>query len=92
MTMHGGIMVLAGLCFGYAVITAGVLPRWTGVTLAVGVVMVVAFQGLSEPLQLLAAATRDVGFAGMGAALLGVGAKSGRHTHAASPVADGLAS
>ena len=92
MTMHGGIMLLAGLCFGYAVMTAGVLPRWTGVTLAAGVVMVAGFQGLSEPLQLLAAATRDVGFAGMGVALLGVGAKSGRHTRAASPVADGLVS
>jgi hypothetical protein len=92
MTIHGAIMVLAGSCFAYAVMTAGVLPRWTGMTLVAGVVMVAASQGLSEPLQLLAAATRDVGFAGMGAALLGFGAKSGRHHGAASPISDGLAS
>jgi hypothetical protein len=91
-TIHGAIMVLAGSCFAYAVMTAGVLPRWTGMTLVAGVVMVAAAQGLSEPLQLLAAATRDVGFAGMGAALLGFGAKSGTHTGAAGPVSQGLAS
>jgi hypothetical protein len=92
MTIHGAIMVLAGSCFAYAVMTAGVLPRWTGMTLAAGVVMVAASQGLSEPLQLLAAATRDVGFGGMGAALLGFGATSGRHTGAASPISHGFAS
>jgi hypothetical protein len=92
MTIHGAIMVLAGSCFAYAVMTAEVLPRWTGMTLGAGVVMVAASQGLSEPLPLLAAATRDVGFAGMGAALLGFGAKSGRHTGAADRVSDGLAS
>jgi hypothetical protein len=36
MTLHGTIMVLAGLCFAYAVMTAGVLPRWTGMTFAAG--------------------------------------------------------
>jgi hypothetical protein len=92
MTIHGAVMVLAGSCFAYAVMTAGVLPRWTGVALAAGVIMVAASQGLSEPLQLLAAATRDAAFAGMGAALLGFGAKSGRHTDAASPISHGLAS
>ncbi|MDX6553209.1 MAG: hypothetical protein QOH74_1697 [Gaiellales bacterium] len=92
MIIHGALMVLAGSCFAYAVIRARVLPRWTGMTLVAGVVMVAAAQGLSEPLQLLAAATRDVGFAGMGAALLGFGAKSGRHTGAAGPVSHGLAS
>jgi hypothetical protein len=92
MTIHGAVMVLAGSCFAYAVMTAGVLPRWTGMTLMAGVVMVAAAQGLSEPLQLLAAATRDVGFAGMGAALLGFAAKSGRHAGAAGPVSQGLAS
>ena len=30
MTVHGAIMVFAGIGFGLAVIRAGVLPRWTG--------------------------------------------------------------
>jgi hypothetical protein len=92
MTIHGAIMVLAGSCFAYAVIRAGVLPRWTGMTLAAGVVMVAASQGLSEPFQLVAAATRDAGFAGMGAALLGFGAKSGTPVGVATPVGHGVAS
>jgi hypothetical protein len=71
MTIHGAIMVLAGLGFGGAVVRAGVLPRWTGIALMVGVVLVAFSQDLPEGLQLLAAAIRALGFAGMGAALLG---------------------
>ena len=70
LTIHGAIMLLAGLGFGYAVIRAGVLPAWTGVTLMVGVVLVVLCQGLPQGPQLVAAGIRDLGFAGMGAALL----------------------
>jgi hypothetical protein len=70
MTIHGAIMVLAGLAFGVAVIKAGLLPRWTGITLVAGVVLVAASQTLPEGPQLLAAAIRDLGFAGMGASLL----------------------
>jgi hypothetical protein len=70
MTFHGAIMLFAGLGFGYAVIKAKVLPRWTGLSLMVGVVLVVISQGMPEGPQLLAAAVRDLGFAGMGAALL----------------------
>jgi hypothetical protein len=40
LTIHGAIMLLAGLGFGYAVIKAGVLPGWTGVALMAGVVLV----------------------------------------------------
>lgn len=76
MTVHGAIMVFAGLSFGYAVIKARVLPRWTAIVLVVGVVAVAATQGMPEVPQLLAAAIRDLGFAGMGAALLGVVATS----------------
>jgi hypothetical protein len=70
MTVHGAIMVAAGVWFGYAVLRAGVLPRWTGVALAVGVVLVAASQGAPEGLQLVAAGVRDLGIAGMGAGLL----------------------
>jgi hypothetical protein len=76
MTVHGAIMVVAGLSFGYAVVRARVLPRWTAIVLVAGVAAVAATQGLPEAPQLLAAALRDLGFAGMGAALLGAGATS----------------
>jgi hypothetical protein len=70
MTVHGAVMVFAGLGFGYAVFAARVLPRWTGVALGSGVVLVALSQGAPEGVQLLAAGIRDLAFAGMGMALL----------------------
>jgi hypothetical protein len=70
MTIHGALMVLAGVGFGVAVVRARTLPRWTGLTLMVGVVFVAAASGLSDPVQTVAAATRDLAFAGMGLALV----------------------
>jgi hypothetical protein len=70
MTIHGVTMVLAGLAFGWAVIRAGVLPRWTAIALMAGVVLVAISQGMPEGAQVVAAGIRDLGFAGMGAALL----------------------
>jgi hypothetical protein len=78
MTVHGAVMVLAGLGFGYAVIAAKVLPPWTGAALMAGVVLVAGAQGLPEGPQLLAAGIRDLGFAGMGAAFLRSGAAADR--------------
>ena len=70
MTIHGAIMVFAGIGFGIAVVRAGVLPSWTGCALGVGVTFVAATQTAPEAVQLAAAAIRDLGFAGMGLALL----------------------
>lgn len=84
MTIHGAIMVLAGLCYGSAVIRAAVLPRWTGIALIAGVITVSLSQTLPEGAQLVAAAVRDLGFAGMGAALLRVHTVSGRRRAALS--------
>ena len=70
MVIHGALMVFAGLAFGYGVIRAGVLPRWTGIALMTGVVLVSLAQVLPDGLQLVAAGVRDLGFAGMGVALL----------------------
>jgi hypothetical protein len=70
MTIHGAVMVIAGLGFGYAVIRARVLPRWTAIALMTGVVLVALTQGMNEGVQLIAAGIRDLAFAGMGAALL----------------------
>ncbi|MCB0877233.1 MAG: hypothetical protein KDB46_13675 [Solirubrobacterales bacterium] len=69
MAVHGGIMLLAGIGFGATVARGGMLPAWTGWTLAAGVVLVVATQGAPEGLQLLAAAVRDLGIGAMGVAL-----------------------
>jgi len=70
MFLHGALMVLAGLGFGIGVLRAGVLPRWTAATLIAGVVLVALADGLPEGPQLVAAAVRDLGFLGMGVALL----------------------
>jgi hypothetical protein len=73
MFLGGAVMVIAGLGFGWASIRAAVLPRWAAVSLMAGVVLVAATQGSPDGVQLLAAAIRDLGFAGMGAALLAPG-------------------
>ena len=70
MTIHGAIMVVAGIGFGLAVIRAGVLPPWTGVALAVGVIAVAATQAAPEVVRLVAAGIRAVAFGGMGISLM----------------------
>jgi hypothetical protein len=70
MTVHGLIMLAGGLAFGLAVALAGVLPRWTGVCLMAGVVLVVAASGLPNIARAAAGAVPDVAFIGMGIALL----------------------
>lgn len=69
-TVHGLLMVLAGSAFGVAVVRAGVLPRWTGVLLIVGVVLVALSSPLPGAAQTLCAGVRDLAFAGMGLSLL----------------------
>ena len=75
MTIHGAIMVIAGIAFGYAVTGARVLPRWTGIALMAGVVLVALTQTAPEGVQLVAAGIRDLAFAGMGVALLSTHAR-----------------
>jgi hypothetical protein len=70
MTIHGVLMVIAGLAFGLAVVRAGVLPRWTGLTLMAGVVLIAVSSGLPDAAQTASAGVRDLAFAGMGASLL----------------------
>lgn len=81
MIAHGAIMVLAGLGFGYALLRTGLLPAWTSLSQMAGVVLVATAQGLPDSAQLVAAGLRDLGFAGMGAALL----RTPRATTAARP-------
>jgi len=71
MLVHGAVMVFAGLGFGYALLRRRLLPAWSCVCLMAGVVLVAVAQGLPDGAQLVAAGVRDLGFAGMGAALAG---------------------
>jgi hypothetical protein len=70
LTIHSVLMVLAGVAFGAAVIRAQVLPRWTGITLIAGMVLMAVTVSLPDVTQTMSAAVRDFAFAGMGAALL----------------------
>jgi hypothetical protein len=83
MIVPGAVMVLAGLGFGHALRRARRLPAWTALALMAGVILVAVAQGLPEGAQLVAAAVRDLGFAGMGAALLA--STSSRHSTHSGP-------
>ncbi len=78
MTVHGVIMVAGGIAFGLSVIRARVMPRWTGVCLIVGVVLVAAASGLPNAERTVAASLPDIAFAGMGIALTRSALKSHR--------------
>lgn len=69
-TVHGLLMAVAGSAFGIAVVKAQVLPRWTGMTLVVGVVLVALSSFLPGVVQTICAGVRDLGFASMGLYLL----------------------
>ena len=68
--VHGAIMVVAGLCFGLAVVRAGVLPRWTAYMLMTGVCLVAVTVDMPDPVRVAAATVRAAAFVGMGLAIL----------------------
>jgi hypothetical protein len=70
MTIHGLIMLAGGLSFGLAIVRAGLLPRWTGLCLMAGVVLIVAASGLSNIPRTVAEAVNASAFVGMGIALV----------------------
>ncbi|MDT4962341.1 MAG: hypothetical protein QOF87_1988 [Pseudonocardiales bacterium] len=70
MIIRGLVMLVGGLAFGLAVVRAGVLPRWTGMCLMAGVVLVAAASDLPNIARTVAAALPAVAFIGMGCALL----------------------
>ena len=84
LTVHGALMVIGGLTFGIAVVRTRSAPAWTGVCLAVGVVLVAALSGESNLLRTLAAAVPNLALAGMGVALLRQGAPAGHQAEAAA--------
>ena len=70
MTVHGIVMVVAGIGLGAAVIRRRALPVWAGICLIVGVILVAATQGMPVGAELIASGTRDLAFAAFGVALL----------------------
>jgi hypothetical protein len=70
MVIHGLIMLIGGVAFGIAVVRARVFPRWTGVCLAVGVILVAAASGQSTVARTVAEAVPAAAFIGMGFSLL----------------------
>jgi hypothetical protein len=70
MVIHGLIMLIGGTAFGVAVVRAKVLPRWTGICLVAGVVLVAAASGLPVLARTIAEAVPAAAFIAMGAALL----------------------
>jgi hypothetical protein len=70
MVVHGAVMVVGGVAFGVAVVRARVFPPWTGVCLAVGVVVVAAASGLPTLARTVAEAVPAAAFIGIGWALL----------------------
>jgi hypothetical protein len=71
MTVHGLIMLVGGVSFGLAVVRAGVLPRWSGICLITGVVLIVAASGSSNVARMVAEAVTASAFIGMGISLVG---------------------
>ena len=71
-TFFGGLMVAGGILFGMAVITARVLPRWTGWLLILGVSLNLLFSLLAFPdlSHIFASMVRNIAFVGMGLAIL----------------------
>lgn len=68
--LHGGLMLIGGLAFGWAVVRADVFPRWTGLALALSAVLVVAVAGMPNLERTVANAVQDAAFIGMGVAVL----------------------
>jgi hypothetical protein len=82
-TVHSVLMILAGVTFGAAVARAHVLPRWTGITLIVGMVLISVTAGLPDATHTVSAGVRDLAFAGMGASLLRNRRRLSRPSHEA---------
>jgi hypothetical protein len=71
-TLHAALLAVGAILFGWAVVKAGVLPRWTGLLLIGGMVLqlVIFATGAHAAAQYSGGTLRNVAFVGMGAALL----------------------
>jgi hypothetical protein len=67
-TLHGVLMIVGGVCFGWASLRAGVLPRWTAALFLTGLLIngVLGLLPAPEILQTIGTALRNAGLIGMG--------------------------
>lgn len=79
----GGLYALGGLIFGIATFRAGILPRWSGVALAVGAISPIVLAALPHPLDRTLAVPMGLSLAWLGYALW-----DGRRELTATPVRD----
>jgi hypothetical protein len=70
MTVHSVLMIVAGVMLGTAVARARVLPRWTGITLIAGMVLMAVTSALPDVVRTMSAGVRDLAFAAMGWSLV----------------------
>lgn len=71
LTWHGAVMVAGGAALGAGVARSdGYVPRWSGVVLVVGVVLVATASGSGNVVRTLAASVPDAAFVVMGWTLL----------------------
>lgn len=70
-TAHGVLMIVGGVCFGWASLRAGVLPRWTAALFLGGLLInfVLGLLPAPELLQTIGTALRNAGLIGMGWAI-----------------------
>jgi len=81
LTVHGAVMVAGGVLFGAGVVRAGVLPRWTGYALGVGVVLVAITSEAPDLVRALAAVVPNTALVSMGVSALRLAASRGGPAH-----------
>jgi hypothetical protein len=71
-TVHGGLMVVGGLLFGWSILDAGWLPKWSALLFLGGIVtnLVLTFLPAPDIFQTLGSAARNAGLVAMGYVIL----------------------
>jgi hypothetical protein len=70
--MHGGLMIVGGMLFGFAALQANYLPRWTVLLFLCGITthLIVAIISDQDVFQTVGSSLRNMGLMGMGLTLL----------------------
>jgi hypothetical protein len=70
--MHGGLMIVGGMLFGFAALQANYLPRWTVLLFLCGITthLIVAIISDQDVFRTMGSSLRNMGLMGMGLTLL----------------------
>ena len=70
--IHGGLMVIGGILFGFSIIRANILPHITGVLLIAGLLInaIISFLPINPGFQIIGSIIRNIGLIGMGISLI----------------------